>query len=57
VGARVMSRPSNRMLPARAGVSPRIERSVVVLPAPLWPSSATTSPAATESETPKSACV
>ena len=41
-----MSRPSKRMRPARAGVRPRIERSVVVLPAPFGPSSATTSPAA-----------
>ena len=32
--------------PRRAGVRPRIERSVVVLPAPFGPSSATTSPVA-----------
>ena len=36
------------MLPARAGVRPRIERNVVVLPAPFGPSSATTSPAPTD---------
>ena len=35
------------MRAARAGVRPRIERSVVVLPAPFGPSSATTSPART----------
>ena len=38
-------------------VSPRMERSVVVLPAPLAPSSATTSPAPTDSDGPNSACV
>jgi hypothetical protein len=57
VGARVTSSPSNTTLPRRAGVRPRIARSVVVLPAPLGPSSATTSPAATPSETPNSTCV
>ena len=41
----------------RGGVRPRIERSVVVLPAPFGPSSATTSPAPTASDTSNSACV
>ena len=43
-----MSLPSKRDgALRRAGVRPRIERSVVVLPAPLGPSSATTSPSPT----------
>ena len=46
VGARVMSARRSGSLPRRAGVSPSTERSVVVLPAPFGPSSATTSPAA-----------
>ncbi len=39
-----MSAPAKRMLPARAGVSPMIERTVVVLPMPLRPISVTISP-------------
>ena len=39
-----MRLPRNSMLPARAGVRPMMERTVVVLPMPLRPSSATTSP-------------
>src|SRR5215210_92681 len=47
-----MSRPSNLTAPVRRGTSPMIERSVVVLPAPLRPMTQTTSPAATVSDTP-----
>ncbi len=54
-GASVMSSPPNRILPALAGVSPLIARSVVDLPAPLEPISVTTSPSCTSSETPRSA--
>jgi len=57
VGARVMSAPSKRTLPRRAGVRPSAERSSVVLPAPFGPSSATTSPRSTASETSNSAWV
>ena len=47
-----MSRcPANVMLPALAGMSPAMALSVVVFPAPLEPSSATTLPAGTSSET------
>src|SRR3990167_7631270 len=49
--------PSSAISPLRGRVRPRIERSTVVLPAPLAPSSASTSPAATDSETPNRACV
>jgi hypothetical protein len=45
------------ILPALAGVSPEIERSVVDLPAPLDPISVTTSPSSTSSETPFSASI
>ena len=40
-----ISLPSNAIEPSRRGTMPMIERSVVVLPAPLRPSSVTTSPA------------
>jgi hypothetical protein len=53
----VMSCPSNAIRPARGGVNPSTARSVVVLPAPFAPSNATTSPAATSSDTPNSTCV
>ena len=43
-----------RMAPARAGVSPMIERTVVVLPMPLRPISVTISPGAIASDTPNS---
>ena len=43
---------SNTTLPPRGGVMRMMERRVVVLPAPLRPSSATTSPACASSETP-----
>ena len=43
--ALAMSAPSTRIVPAIGRTSPEIARSVVVLPAPFGPSSATTSPA------------
>ena len=46
--------PAKRTLPARAGVSPMMERMVVVLPMPLRPISATISPARTDSDMPNS---
>ena len=49
-----ISRPPRRIEPARAGVSPMIERTVVVLPMPLRPMSVTISPGAMASETPNS---
>jgi hypothetical protein len=52
---RVMSRPSKRIVPAAAFTKPLIARSVVVLPAPLAPISATISPSPTVSETSSSA--
>src|SRR3979411_393701 len=42
--ALVMSRPPKRTCPALTGSNPDSARSMVVLPAPLGPSSATTSP-------------
>ncbi len=53
-GSPRMSRPSKRIVPARAGVKPMIERTVVVLPMPLRPISVTISPGAIGSETPNS---
>ena len=44
VGARVMSAPSNVIAPWRGRSSPEIVRSVVLLPAPFEPISATSSP-------------
>ena len=41
-------------MPARAGVSPMMERTVVVLPMPLRPISVTISPALIASDTPNS---
>jgi hypothetical protein len=46
-GAWVMSRPSRMTAPKSASVTPEIARSRVDLPAPLVPSSASTSPSAT----------
>jgi hypothetical protein len=43
-----------RTLPARGGLSPMIERSVVVLPAPLRPSSTVIAPGETSNDTPRS---
>ena len=51
-GQPVMSRPLKRTMPRRGGVKPTIERMSVVFPMPLRPRMATTSPAATVSETP-----
>ena len=41
----IVSVPSNVIEPSRRGTTPMIDFSVVVLPAPLRPSSVTTSPA------------
>ena len=49
-----MSWPLKRMVPARGGVSPMIDRSVVVLPAPFRPRSTVISPAGTAKETSRS---
>src|SRR5207249_4790008 len=46
--------PSQRMAPLRGRTRPATQFSRVLLPAPLGPSSATISPAPTESVTPKS---
>ena len=47
---RSMRSPRNVIAPPRAGVRPRIERTVVVLPMPLRPSSVATSPARISSD-------
>ena len=52
VGSRVMSVPLKTIRPARAGVSPRIERTSVVLPEPLEPSRQVMLPGSTASDTP-----
>ena len=52
VASRLMSRPSKVTRPRRGATMRMIERKVVVLPAPLRPSSATTFPAGTASDTP-----
>ena len=54
---RVMSLPSNHTEPDVSGRSPEIARIIVVLPAPLEPSSVTSSPSRTTSETPCSASI
>src|SRR5688572_31088983 len=48
--------PAKRTSPAERGISPITAFSVVDLPAPLRPSSATTSPGATSSATPNRTC-
>ncbi len=48
------SSPAKRILPARAGVRPMMERMVVVLPMPLRPIRATISPAWTFNDRPNS---
>src|SRR5712692_10099818 len=48
-GMATSSFPSNRMEPCRRGTMPMMDLRVVVLPAPLRPSSVTTSPARTSS--------
>ena len=50
-GRRVMSRPSTTMRPSLGTTNPAIARRSVVLPQPELPSSATTSPRATVSDT------
>ena len=47
-----MSAPSNQTEPDVSGSSPEIARIMVVFPAPLEPSSVTSSPSCTTSETP-----
>ena len=47
VGASEISRPSKTIRPVRCSTRPMMERKVVDLPAPLRPSSATTSPSPT----------
>ena len=49
------SRPSRRTDPLAGRKRPAMALSVLLLPAPLGPISATISPAATESETPRTA--
>src|SRR5271166_1446262 len=51
-GSRMVSLPRKRMLPWRFGTRPMIDFIVVVLPAPLRPSSVTTSPSRTSNSTP-----
>src|SRR6476469_8781170 len=53
----VMSWPSKTMDPLVSGRIPEIARIVVVLPAPLAPSSVTSSPSSTDSEMPCSASI
>ena len=53
----VMSWPSNVTVPACGCISPEMVRSVVVLPAPFDPMSATTSPFSTLIVTPRSAWI
>ena len=50
-GDRAIPEPANVIAPERRTV-PEIARRVVVLPAPFAPSTATTSPSPTSSETP-----
>ena len=54
--APLTSRPSKVTVPFRAGVRPEMARTSVDFPAPLVPSRATTSPAATARSTPNSTC-
>ena len=53
--APAISLPSNSIDPERGATSPEIARSVVLLPAPLAPIRATSCPALTSSEMPRSA--
>jgi hypothetical protein len=55
--SRVMSAPSSWIVPSPGSISPATIRSVVVLPQPEGPSSATDSPAATPSVTSRTATV
>src|SRR3954470_12450814 len=56
VGMPMVSTPYARMDPVRLPTSPRIDLSVDVRPAPLRPSSVTTSPRFTTMSTPCSTC-
>jgi len=49
--------PSNRIEPARGATRPEIARSVVDLPAPFEPNSATTAPSSIVNETPRKASI
>lgn len=51
-GREMSSCPSNRTEPRRLSIMPMIDFIVVVLPAPLRPSSVTSSPERTDSSTP-----
>jgi len=51
VSSRLMFWPWNDTVPSATGTSPMIADSMLVLPAPLGPSSVTISPSLTESET------
>src|SRR6185503_10738620 len=55
-GSRMVSLPSKRIEPVRFATMPMIDFSVVVLPAPLRPSSVTTSPSAISKSTPCRMC-
>src|SRR5882724_4987569 len=55
-GSRFSSFPSKRTEPSRRATMPRIDLSVVVLPAPLRPRSVTTSPSATSKSMPWRMC-
>src|SRR5207247_8367434 len=52
---RVTSVPAKRIFPRRGSIAPATPRSVVLLPAPLAPISATISPSATSKETSRQA--
>jgi hypothetical protein len=54
--ARVMAAPSNAISPPLGRTRPEMVESSVVLPAPLPPMSATTSPGRTCSEARRTAC-
>ena len=56
-GTAVMSSPAKVIVPATAGVSPQMARSVVDLPAPFDPMSVTTSPSPTVRDTPARASI
>src|SRR5712671_6162111 len=55
-GSPISSRPSKRTEPVRWPTIPMIDLSVVVLPAPLRPSSVTTSPGSTSKVAPCKTC-
>src|SRR4051812_38830892 len=55
-GRPMSSLPSKRIEPCRRATMPMIDLSVVVLPAPLRPSSVTTSPSATSKSMPCRMC-